>query len=94
MRGFPPPAAQRRRRLTGAPPCRCIPDAAIDAHVDAQLALVRLEGSRDARANTLSGGMQRRLSVAMSLVGDPQIVLLGARRPARVGSLRWRVTAW
>lgn len=43
-----------------------------------QLELVQLEASAAARANTLSGGMQRRLSVAVSLVGDPQIVLLGA----------------
>ena len=28
------------------------------------------------RANQLSGGMKRRLSVAISLVGDPQIVFM------------------
>ena len=28
------------------------------------------------KANTLSGGMKRRLSIAISLVGDPAIVFL------------------
>lgn len=60
---------------------RCIPEDEIRGHVLKQLELVQLEASAGARANTLSGGMQRRLSVAVSLVGDPQIVLLGARLP-------------
>lgn len=35
-----------------------------------------LEEKRDKRAGTLSGGMQRRLNVAMALVHDPQIIVL------------------
>jgi len=35
-----------------------------------------LEEKRDKRAATLSGGMQRRLNIAMALVHDPQIVVL------------------
>ena len=39
----------------------------------------------DNRVGTFSGGMKRRLSVALSFIGDPKIVFLG-RRPARA---RW-----
>lgn len=44
--------------------------------IDLRLADVHLSEKRDARAGTYSGGMQRRLSVALSLTGDPKIVLL------------------
>ena len=40
------------------------------------LAELDLEEKRDKLARTLSGGMQRRLNVAMALVHDPQIVVL------------------
>lgn len=40
------------------------------------LALVGLEGKRDARAGTLSGGQRRRLDLALALVGDPDVVFL------------------
>ncbi|KAH8059043.1 ATPase [Aureococcus anophagefferens] len=61
------------------------------AHVDALAALRGFAGGRSAlvdgvldalalpkhgRASTLSGGTRRRLSVALSLVGDPRVVLL------------------
>ena len=35
-----------------------------------------LVGKRDSQARTLSGGMQRRLNLAMALVHDPEIVIL------------------
>jgi len=33
----------------------------------------------DNRVGTFSGGMKRRLSVALSFIGDPKIVFLGMR---------------
>ncbi len=40
------------------------------------LALVGLEEKRNARVLTLSGGQQRRLDVALGLVGDPDLLFL------------------
>ncbi|MGZ4711465.1 MAG: ABC transporter ATP-binding protein [Acidimicrobiia bacterium] len=44
--------------------------------VDETIELVGLDGKRDARVKTLSGGQQRRLDVALGLVGDPELVFL------------------
>lgn len=43
---------------------------------DALLETLDLVEKRDHQAKTLSGGMQRRLNLAMALVHDPQIVIL------------------
>jgi ABC-2 type transport system ATP-binding protein len=40
------------------------------------IALVGLEGKADTRAGRLSGGQQRRLDLALALVGDPELVFL------------------
>ena len=40
------------------------------------LALVGLEGKEDAYTKSLSGGQQRRLDLALALVGDPELVFL------------------
>ena len=44
--------------------------------IDDVIALVELEASRDTRAGTLSGGQQRRLDLALALVGDPDVLFL------------------
>lgn len=62
-----------------------------------------LDGIRDKRAKALSGGMQRRLSIAMALISEPQILFLDeptlgldvlARRElwASIKSLKGKVT--
>ena len=42
------------------------------------LAQVKLTEAANQMAGTFSGGMKRRLSVAIALLGDPKIVYLGA----------------
>jgi ABC-2 type transport system ATP-binding protein len=44
--------------------------------VDELLELVELTEKRDVRARKLSGGQQRRLDLALALVGDPELVFL------------------
>ena len=44
--------------------------------VDETIELVGLTEKRNARAGRLSGGQQRRLDVALALVGDPELVFL------------------
>src|SRR5574338_750934 len=53
---------------------RHLPDAAGVA--DALLARFRLVDAADRRVATYSGGMRRRLDIAMSLIGDPPVILL------------------
>jgi ABC-2 type transport system ATP-binding protein len=43
---------------------------------DETIALVGLSGKEDARAGELSGGQQRRLDLALALVGDPELIFL------------------
>jgi ABC-2 type transport system ATP-binding protein len=67
--------------------------------VDETVGLVGLTEKADARTSTLSGGQQRRLDVALALVGDPELLFLdepttgfdpSARRQAWevIGSMR------
>jgi ABC-2 type transport system ATP-binding protein len=44
--------------------------------VDETIALVGLEEKADARVKSLSGGQQRRLDLALALVGDPELIFL------------------
>ncbi|MGI9557427.1 MAG: ABC transporter ATP-binding protein [Solirubrobacterales bacterium] len=44
--------------------------------VEETIALVGLESKSEARTGSLSGGQQRRLDVALALVGDPELLFL------------------
>ena len=46
------------------------------AEVDAVLESVGLSEARDRRADKLSGGMKRRLGIAQSLIGGPQLLII------------------
>jgi ABC-2 type transport system ATP-binding protein len=44
--------------------------------VEEVISIVGLEASAEQRANKLSGGQQRRLDLALALIGDPELVFL------------------
>jgi ABC-2 type transport system ATP-binding protein len=56
------------------------------------IALVGLEGKRDERVGRLSGGLQRRLDLALALVGDPELIFLD--EPTTGFDPAARRTAW
>ncbi|XP_024013479.1 LOW QUALITY PROTEIN: ABC transporter A family member 2 [Eutrema salsugineum] len=53
-----------------------LPPASINSMVEKSLAEVKLTEAGKIRAGSYSGGMKRRLSVAVSLIGDPKLVFL------------------
>ncbi len=53
-----------------------LPDAAIQARIPSLLDFASLTAKRDARIGELSGGMKRRLTLARSLVNDPDVVFM------------------
>lgn len=53
-----------------------VPDAARDARIDEMLVRLRLDSLAQANPYTLSGGEQRRLTVAATLITEPQVVVL------------------
>lgn len=53
-----------------------IPKNKIDAKIDMILTFVNLLSEKNAKVNSYSGGMKRRLSLAISAIGNPKIILL------------------
>ena len=53
-----------------------VPSRDVDREVTKKLREVGLEQKADARSVTLSGGMKRRLQMAMALIGPSKVVLL------------------
>lgn len=53
-----------------------IPKNEISGKVEGMITLFNLAGVRKKKARILSGGMQRRLSIAMALITDPEILFL------------------
>jgi len=53
-----------------------LPRARQDRRIDELLEFVSLSGRRHARPDALSGGMQRRLTIARALINDPELVVL------------------
>src|SRR5947207_12641720 len=53
-----------------------MPAADVRAKVPGLLEFAGLAGREDARINTLSGGMKRRLTLARALINDPQLIFM------------------
>lgn len=53
-----------------------LPPSTIKSVTEKSLAEVKLETAAQVRAGSYSGGMKRRLSVAIALIGDPKLVFL------------------
>jgi predicted ABC-type transport system involved in lysophospholipase L1 biosynthesis ATPase subunit len=59
--------------------CCVLPTASsaqVSGAAESLLTRVQLQGSRGVRSSAYSGGMKRRLSVAVALVGDPKVLFL------------------
>lgn len=53
-----------------------VPESQLAEEIHARLADVLLLKEADLRAGAYSGGMRRRLSIAIALLGDPKVVFL------------------
>jgi lipooligosaccharide transport system ATP-binding protein len=53
-----------------------LPRAQVEPRIDALLEFMSLGDRRRARTDTLSGGMQRRLTIARALINDPELIVL------------------
>jgi ABC-2 type transport system ATP-binding protein len=70
------PTATGRENLTLQARLHRLPSGELNARVGELLELFQLAGSADRPAETYSGGMKRRLDVAMGLVHRPQVLFL------------------
>jgi lipooligosaccharide transport system ATP-binding protein len=53
-----------------------IPESDLGARIEAMVEFLNLDSHRDVPARNLSGGFQRRLAIAMSLINDPELLVL------------------
>ncbi|MDH3308615.1 MAG: ABC transporter ATP-binding protein [Acidimicrobiia bacterium] len=53
-----------------------LPRSVIKPRIDELLNFVQLEEKRDSKVDALSGGMKRRLTIARSLINEPELILL------------------
>jgi lipooligosaccharide transport system ATP-binding protein len=53
-----------------------LPRAEVEPRIDALLEFMALGDRRRSRTDTLSGGMQRRLTIARALINDPELIVL------------------
>jgi len=53
-----------------------LPRAQVEARIDSLLAFMSLGDRRRAKTTTLSGGMQRRLTIARALINAPELIVL------------------
>lgn len=53
-----------------------VPKHTISQKIDEILSFVNLTGERKAKVQSFSGGMKRRLSLAVAAIGNPKIILL------------------
>jgi ABC-2 type transport system ATP-binding protein len=58
-----------------------VPKSKLESQINLLLGNLQLEEKRNAKASALSGGMKRRLNLAMALVHDPEIVVLDEPSP-------------
>ena len=55
---------------------KCVPKAMVETEIAETLRLVMLEIHRNKEVGKLSGGMKRKLSLGMSLVGKSKLIIL------------------
>ncbi len=53
-----------------------IPKLTVDQKIDEMLSFVNLLGEKKNKVGRFSGGMKRRLSLAIAAIGNPKIILL------------------
>lgn len=53
-----------------------VPQHKIEARIDQMLSFVNLSREKNNKVKGFSGGMKRRLSLAIAAIGNPKIILL------------------